>query len=730
MANKYSKYELQPYVSQYVNPYSVEVSQILSDRWDKNKANIDLIDRTLGSIETMEGDRHHIENAKTGAKDKLRGWIEQGNLEDATLMVSEVMTDVESNRGVKLAQKSMQVRQTELDAINTATLNGIKMLDFGKGASSSHQSYYQDEDGNMVENVYKPTSQKEHDYDAEMAGLIKGIKADWSGISRSKADAISAEKVKTYLRGMVGQQDFDQLTKIQGMSPAEAMANITSRMQSFTDEYIHVSKAAADYNGGTSYSGIGAMNKGYVGIPTLTVADFKNKAMSMNKEVLNSGGDKKAYKDIQATLLSTANQLLQSGQMNQAEYDEYKQKTRDYWRGNDELGGLVNYMTTNTYQPTAVGTEEFSWGEVAATAGTVAAAGAPFAWLGPLEWAGVGVAATVAGIGNAGYQLLSKVFDNDGNVRDIMRPQGEGWDPNNPDKGWNTFLGIWDSEAKQLQDNLSDTETINELLGTNYKNGTKEYEQLKKNAAAMLRWKQHHGGDAVDDMIDSYQGDVFEAETYVPDLMNDEATRNISTAVKNFDPRDWDFLGIPEEGDKWEEMFKDKSGNPIKPGKATIQFQGILSPSIEDDTPLYVKWQINDDLYIAKSKVSPGGGYVLEERIAQSIDKTDFVVLDRARQTVNEMEERGQGEGVNGGVTMTQLEAVLEILFQNAGGLDSSTAEAYADGYISQSFEMKNPQIINAISAKYGVQDMQSVRETTDYKSLYNVYKQSEVRGY
>ena len=56
MANKYSNYELKPYVSTYVNPYSVEVNTILRERYDNNKASVDLIDKTLGSKQVLEGD--------------------------------------------------------------------------------------------------------------------------------------------------------------------------------------------------------------------------------------------------------------------------------------------------------------------------------------------------------------------------------------------------------------------------------------------------------------------------------------------------------------------------------------------------------------------------------------------------------------------------------------------------------------------------------------------------
>ena len=46
-------YQLQPFVSQYVDPQSVQVNQVLRQRYDQNKQGKDLIDRTLAQLEVM-----------------------------------------------------------------------------------------------------------------------------------------------------------------------------------------------------------------------------------------------------------------------------------------------------------------------------------------------------------------------------------------------------------------------------------------------------------------------------------------------------------------------------------------------------------------------------------------------------------------------------------------------------------------------------------------------------
>ena len=166
MASKYSNYQLKPYVSTYTNPYSVEVNKILRERYDNNKASVDLIDKTLGSKQVLEGDQIHIDNAKGMVKNKFNKLTEFGDYENATLVVDEVMVGLESDKGLQYAQESFLNRQNELKYIQEATMQGFEMLDFGQFNASTHQSYTQDDEtGAWTKNVYQPLSEKQHAYD-------------------------------------------------------------------------------------------------------------------------------------------------------------------------------------------------------------------------------------------------------------------------------------------------------------------------------------------------------------------------------------------------------------------------------------------------------------------------------------------------------------------------------------------------------------------------------------
>ena len=52
MANKYSRYELTPYVTPYVNDQSVQINQLLRQRYDQNIASEDLLDSSVDIIDS------------------------------------------------------------------------------------------------------------------------------------------------------------------------------------------------------------------------------------------------------------------------------------------------------------------------------------------------------------------------------------------------------------------------------------------------------------------------------------------------------------------------------------------------------------------------------------------------------------------------------------------------------------------------------------------------------
>ena len=193
MANRYSRYQLQPYQSVYVDPQVVNVNKILRHRYDQNKSFKDIIDRSLGYLEVMPGDEAIVEGVKTDVRNKLQNITDVGNWEDAGLEVQDAVTMVETDHGLKLARQSILNRKNELKWVREANAKGLNVLDFGKNASKNHVSYYYDgTKGEFVDNVYEPTSQIMHEYDDEMRSLLVDMPYDETAlkqyVGRSKTE--------------------------------------------------------------------------------------------------------------------------------------------------------------------------------------------------------------------------------------------------------------------------------------------------------------------------------------------------------------------------------------------------------------------------------------------------------------------------------------------------------------------------------------------------------------
>ena len=167
MANKYSRYELTPFPSLYVDDRKIDISKLLAQRYDANKQSKDLIDRTLSQMELLDGDKAHGERVKQDVKTLLKDHIKRGDWENSSLVIADAAAAVENDQGLIWANKSMQNRQAEIQAIREARLNGVPMLDFGAKARETHQSYYYDEEsGTYMTNVYEPMMQLQLGYRA------------------------------------------------------------------------------------------------------------------------------------------------------------------------------------------------------------------------------------------------------------------------------------------------------------------------------------------------------------------------------------------------------------------------------------------------------------------------------------------------------------------------------------------------------------------------------------
>ena len=360
MASKYSNYELKPYVSTYTNPYSVEVNQVLRNRYDQNKAKVDLIDQTLGAKQTLEGDRMHVDNAKSLVKTRFANLTEIGDYENAGLAVSEVVNLLESDKGLQLAQKSYTIREKELEHIRTAKINGMNMLDFGKDRINTHQSYYQGEDNEWIENVYEPLTEKEHLYSDYMQKLVKGIKADSSGVSQGKADRVAKGLLPTYLDNYVGDQHYRNLTQIQGMSDQEAQATILQELESITDQYVHHIQTKGNLEGNKKLfeviSGKGSSNQGSMSF-SLKGDDVGNYLLQNNSEILNS-----EYNSLSDDQKRTSNKLaeqtfmvergaleglLASGDITQDEFNKHMEYGMTGFKNHYKLRNITNHYLSN-----------------------------------------------------------------------------------------------------------------------------------------------------------------------------------------------------------------------------------------------------------------------------------------------------------------------------------------------------------------------------------------------
>ena len=215
MANKYSKYNLKPAVSTYVDPGSDEVMTLLRERYDKNKGKKDLIDRTLANTNVLEGDAHLLENTKNDIRGSLSGIIESGAYEKSGLVIDEAIASMETNEGLIGASKSYQNREEELKWQVEQNKAGKTILDFGKFDSKGHSSYnYNEETGKHDVNIYQAKSQPKLDWGGEMQTAWKGLKSNTWGINAKNIQSKVGGAYAVYLNSDAGQQHFRSLVEL------------------------------------------------------------------------------------------------------------------------------------------------------------------------------------------------------------------------------------------------------------------------------------------------------------------------------------------------------------------------------------------------------------------------------------------------------------------------------------------------------------------------------------
>ena len=629
MANKYSKYELKPFMNTYVDSGAKEISGILSERYDKNKSKKDLIETTLGAMEALEGDQHLVDRVKYKVQNSLKEIAKNGNWEDAGIIIDEAIVDVQTDDGISAAKKSMENRQAELEFVKKQTMEGKKVLDFGKTKASQHQSYtYNEETSKWEDNIYQAGAETRLDYEQKMGQLLKTIKADGSGISRSKADGIAKGLYYTYSQSDEGQQDLRRLIELeydQSIPEEErykmAQKDIIRRIKGFTNQYIH---STGKGGGGSSSTALlqkyqnvskAAMEVGYtaVNINDMLESDWSTpKLLDLQTQSMDAykAGDTQTAKDLMEVYDNTIMSMVKNGALTPEEAALASHYEIEMWKGGKEQGGhdkafgtFVKYLTDDRVLPDFYLQKDVEWGELTGdvvgggvggqvTGWGMQKVGKKFGW-DMLKGAGKGLSRTAwpiavgSGLGYLAYNGISAMFDY-GNVRDTLKGQGSGASNVRGNKG---------GELKSLLKIVEDIDFVNKHLNTNYTE--KDIPRMKLMTEQYYDYKVGHAegtsdkfnGDGISGKFNDYDGDVFEGNSYSMSFSKEgkAASNNVNTIMShhNVTMDNFRVLGAPEGSPVYDSYIyeTENDADDGKKAKGALKFNKLIAPSLMHNTP-------------------------------------------------------------------------------------------------------------------------------------------------
>lgn len=696
MATKYSKYQIAPMVSQYVDNGAVPVNTLLRERFEKNKASKDLIDRTLDSVNVMPGDTAIVTETKGKVREMLGDLYEQGNYEDAGLVIQDAASYVEGNKGLQAAIKSNKNRQAELDFIREQRMKGAQILDFGQGAAAAHTSYYFDKESEtFVEDIYEPRSEMMLDYDAEMSGLLKTIKADTilnkdgsvsEGITIGKADQVAALMYGNYIQTEAGIQDMRRLMELELPQnlPMEERAklaknDIMKRLRGFTRQYVY-NKVTAGKGGGkgkNAYGGhIGVMNSGTVTTkgmsmetdPHITALD--NLKLLLESENKNDPAITSQITLAQVQLDKTMKKFFMDNNDPKG-YEEWKELKEQHTSSDDQKFFELTRMLvapTNTPDTSIMGilNHASKRGLQGGGAGATIAAGVNvIPGAGQLAYGASILLGTGVGFG---YGVIESLLTKDTPFRNV-RDWHRGSEANNNDHGgekdlWNRLM---DSEEDQLMEELfgdedpgdMSVEKINKHLGTKYTEA--DLPRLQDLASAHYTymaqpnrkdeetgaWSPRPTGDmAVKNIKEN--GYVIDSNGWTTAVNKDGKTLQgqLDFGIRKMDPsRDFTIMGAPydtDEDSNYSLFTKDWSE------KATIT--DIYEADPLTNTPLMMQVKVGDQSRLitfaddANGDQHINGGFMTS--VAQEWNMPNLVGQEKLRRQLQGLQQQ-QGQPAN-----------------------------------------------------------------------------------
>lgn len=262
----------------------VRTAKMIRDTREYNRFDTDNIYSMLNTAQVAPGDEWIINDLHETVDSNLGEVVSSGKYFGATNAVAQSVSALKNSKGLKLASQSWANYQEgkKIEKEIMAKTGGA--LNFSDSKWKTHSSYYQDDNGKWIDNVFEPQVEKEENYNAEMITLIGKINADSGGInfkkykvnpgdirdfisnpkgiSKSKAKRIALSLVDAYTNGNIGDQDFRKLTQLD-VNPStgefyteeEALDDISQRLIDIASRQVYWTESVTQLPKGSSGSG-------------------------------------------------------------------------------------------------------------------------------------------------------------------------------------------------------------------------------------------------------------------------------------------------------------------------------------------------------------------------------------------------------------------------------------------------------------------------------------------
>ena len=262
--------QFKDYRSVYRPTGGPEIAQYLREKYETNKAELDLLEKTFAAIPTRPGDVHLKDLAKEKIDGKLSSIINTGRFEMANMAITESKNIIATDPGLLAAQTSYANRMKDVEFMQKSTQEGKEYIDWGEEDWLTGVSYIETNEGEITKRVYQPQATRMYNYNEEQMKMLETIKADWSGISNDKAMQIAETLLQNYLSpdNRIGSQQYQYLglkTSIKdlkdkskegeegyGSSEDEKheaiVQHIRKQFQNITAQYIHAKKSESTIN--------------------------------------------------------------------------------------------------------------------------------------------------------------------------------------------------------------------------------------------------------------------------------------------------------------------------------------------------------------------------------------------------------------------------------------------------------------------------------------------------